>query len=55
VRLFMEALRPGIYFRIAKHGEVEQGDEITLLEQSAHETTIIDLMRLKSKSKVAGE
>jgi len=52
VRLFLAALKPGIYFQIAQHGELGSGDPIELALK-ANGVTMVDVMRSKIKSKLS--
>lgn len=45
VRRFTERGRPGVYFRVITEGEIEAGDEITVVEERPHDLTIGYLFR----------
>src|SRR5262249_34238771 len=45
-RRFAQAMRPGAYLRIAVEGNVGGGDEIRIVERSAHDLTIRDVARI---------
>jgi MOSC domain-containing protein YiiM len=46
LRRMLRTGRTGFYFSVAKEGEVGAGDEITLLERSAEDLTVADVVRL---------
>jgi MOSC domain-containing protein YiiM len=48
-RRFIEALRPGPYFRIVVEGAVEAGDEIRVVERPDHDLTIRDVLRIYAR------
>jgi MOSC domain-containing protein YiiM len=46
IRRFQKSRRSGIYFAVAKTGEIQAGDEIIILERNENRVTIEDLVRL---------
>ncbi len=44
---FRQAERPGIYFRVLNEGQIQSGDNVTLVETDACDVTILDLFRHK--------
>ena len=51
IRRFQKSRRSGIYFSVAKTGELQAGDEITILEHDERSVTIEDLVRLHDEKK----
>jgi MOSC domain-containing protein YiiM len=45
VRRFSAANRPGVYLRVLEPGQVQAGDEITVLDRPAHGVTIGEVFR----------
>ncbi|MDJ0712379.1 MAG: MOSC domain-containing protein [Woeseiaceae bacterium] len=44
---FRKAERPGIYFRVLNEGDIQAGDNVTLVESDSCDVTILDLFRYK--------
>lgn len=42
IEWFVNEKKNGIYFKVVKEGEMQNGDEVTLVEESLHEVTIQD-------------
>jgi MOSC domain-containing protein YiiM len=51
IRRFLASERSGFYFSVAKEGEVEVGDEFTLIEKSPSGVRVVDVTRLYSSDK----
>ena len=51
IRRFQKARRSGIYFSVAKTGELQTGDQIVFLEREKTRVTIEDLVRLHDEKK----
>ncbi len=51
VRRFQKSRRSGIYFAVAKIGELQTDDEIVVLERAEQSVTIEDLVRLHDEKK----
>ena len=46
VKYFLERRQPGVYFSVAKEGLVKTGDDVTLLQKSDSQLTVVDIVRL---------
>jgi MOSC domain-containing protein YiiM len=46
VERFLESDRPGIYFAIAKEGELEAGDALERIHEDPRHVTVVDVVRL---------
>src|SRR5438874_3538129 len=54
-RRFTEALRPGVYFRMAGEGDVGAGDEIRVVERPDHDLTVPDVFRIYTRDRAEVE
>ena len=46
IRRFLASGRPGIYFRVLKEGEVQEGDKIGTIKKNKNNVTVKDIVRL---------
>jgi len=46
IKRFLQSRRTGFYFAVSKEGEVEAGDDITLIERDPNNLVIADITRL---------
>lgn len=51
IRKFQESRKSGIYFSVAKPGELQTGDSIEFIEREENQVTIEDLVRLHDEKK----
>jgi len=46
VKYFLDRRQPGVYFSVTKEGLVKAGDDLTLLQKSDSQLTVLDIVRL---------
>lgn len=46
VKRFLASRRPGVYFKVAREGQIQTGDTLERLHRDEHEVTIADIVRL---------
>lgn len=51
IKKFLASGLTGVYFKVMKEGEVEQGDEIKLIKKNENNVTIKDIVRLYTVNK----
>jgi MOSC domain-containing protein YiiM len=51
IKKFLASGLTGVYFKVMKEGEIEQGDEIKLIKKDENNVTIKDIVRLYTVNK----
>jgi len=51
IKRFLASGLTGVYFKVVKEGELEQGDEIRLIKKNENSVTIKDIVRLYTVNK----
>jgi MOSC domain-containing protein YiiM len=51
IRRFTDALRPGVYLRIVREGELGMGDPVRVVEKPRHDITIRDVFRIYTRDR----
>ena len=51
IKSFMQAERPGVYFRILQEGSIDTGDEWEKVKASKNDVSILDIMRIYSSER----
>jgi MOSC domain-containing protein YiiM len=55
VKYFLERRQPGVYFSVTKEGLIKAGDDLTLLQRSNSQLTVVDIVRLYAFDKTDQE